>query len=50
MLGCGVENNSDVVISHEINEWLEFGIHMKMCDGEARCVADAEGLVEGIAQ
>ena len=50
MLGCQVENDVDVIISHEIGEWLKFGIHMKMGDGEVRGVADAKGLVECIAK
>ena len=49
-LGCWVENDLDVVVGHEIGNGFKFGVHMKMCDGEARCVADAEGLIKGIAK
>ena len=50
MLECRVENNGDVIISHEIGEWLEFGIHMEMGDGEVRGIADVKGLVECVTK
>ena len=50
MLGCWVKNNLDVVISHEIGEWLKFLIHMKMCDSEVHSVVDAKGLVECVTK
>ena len=39
-----------IIVSHEIGEWLEFGIHMKMCDGESCGIVNAKGLVEGVTK
>ena len=32
MLGCRVENDSDVVGLHEFGDGFKFRVHMKVCD------------------
>ena len=50
VLRCRVENGIDVIVSHEVSEWLKFGVHMEMCDGESCGIANVKGLVKCFAK
>ena len=50
VLGDWMDNDGDVVFLHEFGEWFKFGVHMKVCDGEASGVAQCKGLVKAFTQ